>query len=567
MLPLVLLAAAAAVAVLPKRWQAALAVGAPLFALALLWRTPGQLDALATLFAYAFLLVALLGGLFAAHLRERLQPAAALLYAGCALGVVTASSWMVLLLYWEAMVVGSAILIWARRTKAAAAAGHRYLLAHVVGGSFLIAGVAMLTPQGVPFSPQVGPLLASDPGAILILLGILVGVAAVGLHAWLPDAYPEATPTGAVFLSAFTTKTGVFVLLRAFTGWDVLVVVGVAMALFGVVYALLANDIRRLLAYHIVSQVGYMVAAVGIGTAMAVDGAAAHAYSHLLYKALLFMAAGAVLYATGRSRLTDLGGLGRRLPWVGAMYMVGALSISGMPLFSGFVGKGLAVAAAEAAHLEGVALLLTLASVGTWLSVGLKLPWFLFVAKAPAPAPAALRPVPAGMWAAMGLTAGLCVLYGVAPGILYGLLPNGAMGPEGVFLPFTVPHVLESLTLLAVAGGAFFVLLPWLKPKAARSLDADWPARALAGPFWALLVRAPAALEDALGGGRDRLLAAVSAWFANPVAWLDAPLRRLGALAPGRVEGPYDADRQRPAWGLTLLVALGALALLLVLAL
>ena len=239
------------------------------------------------------------------------------------------------------------------------------------------------SPTPVPSSSAYSISAHKTAGGWLILIGFAVNAAIPPLHAWLSDAYPEATVTGSVFLSAFTTKTAVYVLAVGFAGWELLVWAGVAMALYGVVYAMLANDIRRLLAYHIISQVGYMVAAVGIGTELAVNGATAHAFAHIIYKGLMFMGAGAVLHTVGTARASELGGLARFMPAVMVLYMVGAVSISGFPLFSGFVSKSMVIGAAVEDHRNLVGILLNVASVGTFLSTGLKLPYFTWVRTQP----------------------------------------------------------------------------------------------------------------------------------------------------------------------------------------
>jgi len=250
--------------------------------------------------------------------------------------------------------------------------GLRYLLVHLFGGSLLLAGILgqVQTTGGIALQL----LEAGRLSSWLILGGIAVNAAIPPLHAWLSDAYPRATVTGAVFLSAFTTKSAVYLLARVAPGWEILIALGVIMALYGVIFAVLANNIREILAYHIISQVGYMVAGVGIGTPLALNGAVAHAFSHILYKALLFMGAGMVLHATGRSRLTELGGLAGKMPLTLWLYMVGAFSISGFPLFNGFISKSMVVSAALDARYQATYLLLVLASVGTFLSIGLKLP-------------------------------------------------------------------------------------------------------------------------------------------------------------------------------------------------
>ncbi|HSW29174.1 MAG TPA: Na(+)/H(+) antiporter subunit D, partial [Longimicrobiales bacterium] len=356
----------------------------------LLWELePLRVDRLALVFGWIFAIAAFLGGVYALHVRDAGEQVSALLYAGGAMGAVFAGDLFTLFVFCEVMAVTSAYLVWARRTEASRASGMRYLYVHLLGGSVLMAGI--LLHWADTGSLAFGPFQEATTASWLVLVGFAVNAAIPPLHAWLSDAYPEATVTGAVFLSAFTTKTAVYTLARGFWGWEILVPAGVAMALYGVVYAVLADDIRRLLAYHIVSQVGYMVAGVGLGTEMGLNGATAHAFTHILYKGLLFMGAGVVLHATGRSKLSELGGLARYMPWTVALYMIGAFSISGFPLWSGFVSKDITVTAAELLRRENVVLLLQLASLGTFLHTGLKLPYFTWWGPArsyePAPVP------------------------------------------------------------------------------------------------------------------------------------------------------------------------------------
>jgi multicomponent Na+:H+ antiporter subunit D len=425
-----------------------------------------RVDGWSRLFALVFCLLGALGSLFAFHVRGRGPHVAAWTYAGSALGVVLAGDLLTLFVFWELSAVGSVFLIWQRGTRAAREAGIRYLLVHAFGGAALLGGLLLRGAEAgtLAFGPM--PL---TPATALILLAFAVNAAIPPLHPWLTDAYPEATVTGAVFLSAFTTKAAVYALLRGFPGTELLVWAGVAMALYGVVFAVLENDIRRLLAYHIVSQVGYMVAAVGIGTPLALAGAAAHAFCHILYKGLLLMGAGSVLEMTGRSRLTELGGLWRQMPWTLACYTVGAFSISGVPLFNGFVSKSLVVAAAEQEHRAVVEWLLILAAVGTFLHTGLKLPWFTFFDEGRG---ARGADPPPGMRLAMLLASGLCVLLGVAPGLLYGLLPQ----PVG-YEPWTSRHVLTTLQLLLGTAVAFVWLRRQLGGEPTVTLDTDWVYR------------------------------------------------------------------------------------------
>src|SRR6266513_2098915 len=327
----------------------------------------GRADRLSLVFSYVFALVALIGMVYSLHVEDDAQHVAALTYAGGALGVTFAGDLLSLFVFWELMALSAALLVWLRRQPAAVAAGFRYVLVHLFGGLCLLGGTVLHWSQTGSLTFGHMSHYAGSAAFILILVAFLLNAAVPPLGAWLPDAYPEATATGAVFLTAFTTKSAVYCLIRGFPGTEVLVWWGAFMALYGVVYAVLENDARRLLAYHIISQVGYMVCGVGIGTELALNGATAHAFAHILYKAVLFMGAGAVLEVTGLRKLSDMGGLYKTMPVTLGLYMIGGFAISAVPLFSGFVSKSMVVAAAGEAHRAVIFLMLTLASAGTFL--------------------------------------------------------------------------------------------------------------------------------------------------------------------------------------------------------
>ena len=427
-----------------------------------------EANKLSKVFGIIFAFIAFAGGIYGFHIKETGQQCAALLYAGGALGVTFAGDFFTLFIYWEMMAVASTYLIWARRTGEAQKAGLRYLLYHVLGGGLLFMGILLhITKTGSILITQMKPDMGAS--AWLMLLGVVINAAVPPLHTWLSDAYPKATVTGAVFLSAFTTKTAVYVLARVFPGWEVLLIFGTIMTLYGVVFAVLANDIRGILAYHIISQVGYMVAGVGIGTEMAINGATAHAFSHILYKALLFMGAGTVLYTTGKSKLTKLGGLWKSQRIVCWLYLIAGFSISGFPLFNGFISKSMTVAAAGEAHHDWALLLMTLAAVGTFLSVGLKLPYFTWFSKEK---PAELKPMkpPINMYIGMAIVAFFCIFHGVVPSHLYQWLPF-----EVHWNPFTNHHLVETVQILVFTFIAFWLLrFKVLKPKPYIALDLDW---------------------------------------------------------------------------------------------
>lgn len=460
-------------------------VALPLLVLALVWQVPdgpaGQLryldhtltplqgDKLSRLFATLFSLMAAGGGLFAMTQKSRVEVPAAFVYAGSAIGVALAGDLVTVFVFWELMAVGSTLVLWSQGTEAAYRAARRYLMIHLLGGVVLFAGVTghIVDTGDVAFSR----MALDSPAHWLILIGFLVNAGAPPLSAWLPDAYPEASWSGSVFLSAFTTKTAVYVLIRGFPGAELLIWIGLFMAFYGIVYGLLENDIRRILAYTIVNQSGLMMVGVGIGTEMALDGAAAQAFVGVIYVALLLMSAGSVMQMTGKRKCTELGGLVRTMPLTAACGVIGAMAISAFPLTSGFISKSMVSQAALDGHHPWIWLLLTAASVGACLHAGIKFSWFVFFQK-----DSGLRPAepPVSMRWAMVLFSLLCVALGIWPEPLYALLPYAVN-----YVPYTGAHVVTQLQLLLFSGLAFFVLLPYLKRSLTITLDADWLWRIL----------------------------------------------------------------------------------------
>lgn len=523
---LVFFVAAAVIAVAPRRVGSVVMLVAPVVAL---WQLVAlgsdasasvgyftfelnylRLDNLSAPFAYIFVVIAFLAALYGTATMGTRERVAAIVSAGCGLGVVLAGDLLTLFVMWEAKAVASALLI-AGSSATRRPAAMRYLIVHVLGGSLLLAGIVwqLSTGGGLEFG-----LLERSGAANLILVAFLLSAAMPPIHAWLPDAYPSASIAGTVFLSAFTTKSAVYALLRGFSGLEILIYIGVGMAIYGVVYAVIENDIRRLLSYHIVSQVGFMVAAVGVLSEAAVNGSTAHAFAHILYKGLLMMGAGAVILATGRSRLTDLGGLWRTMPWVFVFTGIGALSIAGVPLLSGFVSKEVAVAAIRSAEFELWADGLKLASVGTFLSVVGKLMWFTFGGP-----DRGLRParVPTTMLVAMGLAAAGNVVIGLRPEVLYDLLPHAVD-----YTPFGAQKLSDTIQLLGFTALAFALLIKRVAPSVGYNLDTDWFYRG-----------APLVV-----GARLR--------SARPDGGWGEPLRRSMAAVGEKVTGEW-SERVRPA--------------------
>ncbi|KXS56655.1 MAG: cation:proton antiporter [Candidatus Adiutrix intracellularis] len=462
--------------------------------------TLGRLDALSSIFVQVFAVISLAGLIFALHINDPAQHIAAMFYVAGSFGVVLAGDYLTVFIFWEMMAVGSTFLVLLNRTRESIRASFRYFLFHIFGGLFLLAGLILryraLGTFEFTTALSFGLPFEGSTYDWLILIGFCVNAAVVPFHAWLPDAYPRGTVTGSVFMCAFTTKTAVYVLMRGFYGWDILAGAGAIMAVYGVLYASMENNTRRILSYHIVSQVGYMVAGIGVGTAMTLNGAAAHAYAHILYKGLLFMTTGAVLYSTGTTKLDELGGLAGRLPWVMLLYMIAALSISGFPIFNGFISKTMTIAGAAEAHQTWIALGLELAAVGTFISVGLKLPYFTFWGGKPLDMKRELKPIPVNMYAGMAILATFCIAQGLYPDLLYRYLPFPMTeANKNIFIPWTIWNVLQALMLLGFSGAAFYLMKDVITPHKALNLDFDWFYR-LAGHGGMALLFKPCAWFD-----------------------------------------------------------------------
>ena len=440
-----------------------------------------EVDKLSKVFAYIFTIMGVIGVIYSIHVKNDGEHFSAFYYVGGSLGVTFAGDFLTLFLFWEMMAFSSVFLIWFRKSKSSLDSGFRYLLWHVAGGLILLSGIMLqysvsgdLSVKYLPFHGW-WPTDLQSLASFLIVIGFIVNAAVPPFGAWLPDSYPAATVTGAVFMSAFTTKTAVYTLIRVCAGSEMLIVLGVVMAIYGVVYAVLENDARRLLAYHIISQVGYMVAGVGLGTPMAINGVVAHAFCHILYKSLLFMGTGSVLYVTGTAKLTELGGLYKTMPRTMIYTVIGGLSISAFPLFSGFVSKSMTVTAFGEAHLTWAFMALMLASAGTFLHTGLKIPYFIWFGKDQG---LKAKEPPWNMELAMGIGALFCIGLGIFYKPLYALLPHAVH-----FEPYTAYHTWETLQVLLFTQLGFFLLLKKLWCEDTISLDTDWFPRKGAKAF------------------------------------------------------------------------------------
>ncbi|MDM3871515.1 Na(+)/H(+) antiporter subunit D [Porticoccus sp. W117] len=443
---------------------------------------PVKVDKLSLMFGYLFHIAALIAVIYALHVKDTTQHVAGLSYAASAVGAVFAGDLLTLFVFWELLALTSVFLIWARRTDRAYSSGVRYLIFQVLSGVLLLAGLLI-------FAQVNNSLLFTDiglqhegiaqVGAWLIFLAFGIKSAFPFVHNWLTDAYPEATPSGTIFLASFTTKVAVYAFARAYAGEEILVWIGVTMACFPIFYAVIENDLRRVLAYSLINQIGFMIVGIGIGTSLALNGAVAHAFNDVIFKGLLMMTMGAVLYKTGKINGSELGGLYKSMPKTTILCIVGAASISAFPLFSGFVSKSMIMSAAVKEGYDYVWLLLLFAAAGVFHHAGIKIPYFAFFAH-----DSGIRTTeaPKNMLIAMTLAAVGCVVLGSFPAqTVYALLPW-----EHKYQPYDVTHVLTQLQLLFFSAAAFvwlnlYKLYPPELPS--TNLDADWLYRKLAPAF------------------------------------------------------------------------------------
>ena len=426
-----------------------------------------QIDPLSFLFGLLFHIAAFLAFLYSLHVEDTSQHVAGMLYAGSALGAVFAGDFLTLFIFWESLAVTSVFLIWARRTPEAFSTGLRYLIIQILSGMLLLAGALFhLHDTG---SLALSALSLSDSGAWLLFVGVGIKAAFPFLHNWVTEGYPAATPTGAVFLSAFTTKVAIYALVRLFPGTEVLIYIGAAMTCFPIFFAVIENDLRRVLAYSMINQLGFMVCGIGLGTELGMNGAISHAFNDVIFKGLLFMSMGAVLHMTGKINGSELGGLHKDMPLTTTFCLVGAASISAFPLFSGFVSKSMVMASLLEEGYSWVWLLLLFASAGVFHHAGIKIPFFAFFAH---DSGLRTKEPPFNMLLAMGIAAGLCIGIGSYPWVLYQMLPFPVH-----YHPYDLTHVMAQTQLLFFSALAFcWLKLSGLYPPELPSIniDAEW---------------------------------------------------------------------------------------------
>ena len=472
-----------------------------------------RINKLSMLFGYVYVIAAFCMNIYALRVKNDWEHVVAMIYVGSALGAVFAGDFFTLFFCLEIMSWAPFFLILFRGTIKAKAAAIRYILWHHFSGVCILAGILIHAHQSgsIAFVHLPWGWGGEYLGYNLMLLGFIVNAATTPFHSWLPDTYSEASPSGSVYMTAYTTKTAVFCLIVTFSGVPLLMWLGVISAMFSVFMAVLENDGRRLLSYHIVSQVGYMVAGVGIGTNMAINGAAAHAFCHIIYKALLYMGVGCPLLVVGTAKFNELGGLYKYMPIAFWLTMIGGFSISAFPLFSGFISKTMTIEAAELIHKPFVYLLLETASIGTFLHTGLKLPWNIWLQGKEEP-PAAIKArlkgsalnSPLNMLIGMGILAFLCIFLGVFPKILYAMLPYPVE-----FVPYTLTRVFSLSQMFIFTFLGFWLLRKLVVGHATHTLDTDWFVR-IPGRLFLHFCRGPLL---AFGESVDRQITKVTESF------------------------------------------------------
>ena len=473
-----------------------------------------HLDSLAWTFMLVFCIIAVLNGIYGIGIQHRYECGMSMVYAGSVMGVILAGDCISLIIFWEISAFASMYVVYCKHDRASARASFRYILVHAFGGNMLLAGLIIYMFH---YENSLGHLsdCIGEPCFWLIAIGIAVNAAIPPLHAWLPDAYPESTATGTVYLSSFTTKAAIYLMLRMMSGMTDLVWIGAIVAIYGACMAIMENGIRRLLAYHIVSQLGMMIAAAGVGGAIGIDAATAHAFTNILFKGVLMMGAGAVIYATGRSNITELGGLAKKMPVTAGCFLISSLAIAGLPGLSGFVSKALIMDAVHEAGYTVPALLLTAGGVGTLLSITLKINYYVFFGPCDdEKASEVEKKVPFSMNLAMVLGTAATVAIGIFPDKFYALMPY-----KTIVEPYHMGHVLEYVAIFIGGSIPFFLYLKKMKPHDEVTVDFDWFYRR---PFNTLILKISHIIERIFrwcGIHSGRAAEYLRLHFSDPTLW------------------------------------------------
>jgi len=408
-----------------------------------------------------------INSVYSFDIQDKWEKGISVIYGGSIIAATLAGDIITMIVFWEVAAFSAAYLIYAKHTRRSSRSALRYLLMHAFGGNMLLVGFLLHAAQTNSLGIPKFTALGGSAAFWFVLIGVGVNALVPPFSSWISDSYPESTIAGTVYMCGYTTKLGIYAMIRIFAGTEALVYVGVFMALYGVLMALLENDLRRLFSYHIMSQLGYMVAALAIGGAWGIDGASSHAFNHILYKGVLMMCSGAVIMATGKRKITELGGLRKKMPITAWTFLIASLSIAGMPFLNGFASKSIIMHAVSLSGHETAALLLTVTSIGTWLSVALKVNWFVFFGKARSEFE--VKPIPVSMKTGMILGASGCIILGVYPSLLYRIMPYKIS-----VNPFNISHIAEYIILFVGATLVFWIFRVKMLPHDELSLDFDW---------------------------------------------------------------------------------------------
>ena len=419
--------------------------------------------------------------------------------------VLIARNGVLFLVAWEAMTLASFFLVVFDDGEAAAReAGWVYLVATHLGTAFLIALFILLGRAGgsQDFADYAAPAGSAGLLFALALVGFGTKAGLFPLHVWLPEAHPAAPSPVSAVMSGVMIKTGIYgivrtlVILGAVPGWCAWVVLGIGAisGILGVLFALAQHDLKRLLAYHSVENIGIIALGIGLGmlglhysspvvAVLGFAGGLLHVLNHAMFKGLLFLGAGAVARATGTRNLERLGGLLKRMPWTGAAFLAGSAAICGLPPFNGFASEFLIYVGAFQAVLAhggvvpgGVAVVVALALIG-----GLAVACFtkafgiVFLGEPRTPAAAAAREADAAMRSPMVLLAALCLGIGLALGFavrfmqpVLAMLVGPAAASEAARWTYPAAAGVVLLVLVALVAG-----LAWIR----RRLLARRPVR------------------------------------------------------------------------------------------
>lgn len=424
-----------------------------------------NVDRLSMVFMAVFCLIAILNAIYSIELQDRKEAGMSALYVGSVMSIVLAGDSIAFIVFWEISAIASMYLIYAKHCRKSSRAAFRYILVHAFGGNMLLLGVLLhIYHYGMAFTNIAN---AYDVSFWLILIGVGVNAAIPPLGGWLPDAYPEATIPGTIYLGSFTTKAAIYALIRFFAGTEMLIWIGAFMAVYAACMAIMENDLRRLLSYHIISQLGMMVASLAVGSEMGIDGASAHATTNIIFKGVLLMGAGVVIYATGKNKISELGGLAKKLPVTAVCFLISSLSIAGLPFLSGFASKALIMESLTEGGYIVPELLVTAAGIGTLLSITLKINYFVFFGKSDLDLE--VKKVPLSMQIAMIVGTIFSIVIGVYPDLLYNYMTY-----QTVVDPFALSHVLEYLAIFIGGSIPFIVFIKKMKPHDEISIDFDW---------------------------------------------------------------------------------------------